>query len=285
MRYSPLYIIYLCGMLKKLFHWYIHGSIHVALAVYALVRVTEVQLMLPYHEAVAYVAFYGTIVSYNFIKYRPTSFINLSTYIKEYLNISILTSIVFMFAVYYALQLPYSVLILLTFVAVLTFLYALPILPNHKSLRYTSGAKVSAVALCWTLVTVFAPVLAYESSFTTESIWIGIERFFFVFALTIPFEIRDLKTDDHSLSTLPKRWGILRAKQVGYILLSLSIGIDFFFCHRETISISMFVITTGIVGIIGLGIRGANTEQHQYYSAFFIEAIPILWWTIVSVWQ
>ena len=56
-------------MLKKLLNFYIESSIHVALSVYALIRITFFKLNLPYDEPVAYFSFFGTIVGYNFIKY------------------------------------------------------------------------------------------------------------------------------------------------------------------------------------------------------------------------
>ena len=56
-------------LLKKLLDFYIKGSIHVALAVYALVRMTFHFFSITYDEPMAYFAFFGTIVGYNFVKY------------------------------------------------------------------------------------------------------------------------------------------------------------------------------------------------------------------------
>lgn len=269
-------------MLKKLFHVYIHGSIHVALAVYALVRITEIQLGLPYQENIAYVAFYGTIVGYNFIKYRPATSRSIREYVRKYLDILVITTIALLAALVYLIQLPVRGLVILGMAFGFTLLYALPVLPNYKSLRYISGAKVSVVALCWSLVTVFVPALVYKSTLSIESLWIGIERFFFTFALTIPFEIRDLKTDDARLSTLPRRWGISKTKKLGYLFLSVVLGVEVFvhlFLHPARYS--MFWGSIIIIGISGLSIRYATIWQHQYYSAVWVEAIPILWWVVL----
>ena len=56
--------------LRTLFDFYINASIHVALSVYALTRVTEIYFDIPYDENLNYFIFYGTITGYNFIKYR-----------------------------------------------------------------------------------------------------------------------------------------------------------------------------------------------------------------------
>jgi len=57
------------NLFKLVFNFYINSSIHVALAVYALVRITESYFKLPYNENLDYFIFYGTITGYNFIKY------------------------------------------------------------------------------------------------------------------------------------------------------------------------------------------------------------------------
>ena len=54
---------------KYIFDFYIQSSLHVALAVYALICITFFKLNISYDEPVAYFGFFGTIVGYNFIKY------------------------------------------------------------------------------------------------------------------------------------------------------------------------------------------------------------------------
>ncbi len=55
--------------LQALFDFYINASIHVAFAVVALVRVTEISLQLDTNQSVLGLIFFGTIVGYNFLKY------------------------------------------------------------------------------------------------------------------------------------------------------------------------------------------------------------------------
>ena len=54
---------------KKLLDFYINASIHVALAVYAFVRITEFYLDLSYNESLDFFLFFATITGYNFVKY------------------------------------------------------------------------------------------------------------------------------------------------------------------------------------------------------------------------
>ncbi|WP_248574860.1 hypothetical protein [Flavobacterium sp. H122] len=54
---------------KKILDFYIHGSIHVALAVFSLVQMTFHFFHITHNAPMSFFAFFGTIVGYNFVKY------------------------------------------------------------------------------------------------------------------------------------------------------------------------------------------------------------------------
>ena len=56
-------------LLKQIFDFYIKSSIHVALSVFALVMMTHHMFHIADDLPMAYFAFFGTIVGYNFVKY------------------------------------------------------------------------------------------------------------------------------------------------------------------------------------------------------------------------
>ena len=56
-------------VLKTVFDFYINASIHVALAVYAFVRITEFYFNLTYHQNLDFFIFFATITGYNFVKF------------------------------------------------------------------------------------------------------------------------------------------------------------------------------------------------------------------------
>ena len=55
---------------KKIFDFYIDSSIHVALSCFALVRITQHYFNISKDYPMAYFAFFGAIVGYNFVKYE-----------------------------------------------------------------------------------------------------------------------------------------------------------------------------------------------------------------------
>src|SRR5690606_8884320 len=85
---------------------------------------------------------------------------------------------------------------------IVTFLYAIPILPKRffidqkKNLRNIGGLKVYVIALVWAGVTVLLPVMDISGVFTSDVLIIAIQRFLLVMLLMLPFEIRDLQYDN-----------------------------------------------------------------------------------------
>jgi 4-hydroxybenzoate polyprenyltransferase len=103
--------------------------------------------------------------------------------------------------------------------------YIFPIFSRKekKRLRDFDDIKIYFVAGVWTVVSVVLPFIEYghnSYSFLTLSI---LEVFLFVFAITIPFDIRDLNVDSHNqVQTIPARIGIVQAKRIALLLLVLS---------------------------------------------------------------
>ena len=91
--------------IKYLFDFYIQSSLHVALAVFALVRITYLKLNIPYDESVAFFAFFGTIVGYNFIKYDELARIKKIKLTKTFKAIIFLSILSTLAAFYYFLVL------------------------------------------------------------------------------------------------------------------------------------------------------------------------------------
>ena len=57
------------NILKKIIDFFLNASIHVALAVYAFLRISEFYFVFSYQKNLDYFIFFGTITGYNFVKY------------------------------------------------------------------------------------------------------------------------------------------------------------------------------------------------------------------------
>ena len=150
-------------VLKYLLNFYINSSIHVALAVYALSWITLLELGLNYDEVVLYFVFFATITGYNFVKYYGVVRFHHKKIAYWLKLIQVLSFICFLLMCFYAYQLQLKTLMIIGFFAVLTFFYAIPFFGSKQfTLRKVDGIKVFVIALVWTGVTVFIPIINKE---------------------------------------------------------------------------------------------------------------------------
>lgn len=259
---------------KKILDFYIESSLHVALAVYALLRVTYLMLNIPYEQSVAYFGFFGTVVGYNFIKYDELARVKKVVLTPVFKAIIALSFLSFLVALYYFLTLKTTTK-LVGFVALfITIVYTLPFFPNRKNLRNWVGIKIYLVAIAWVGVTVLLPVINAEMDFSILVALKCMQRFVLVFVLLLVFEIIDLQFDDLKLHTIPQKIGIKKTKWLAYILLFVFIILDFL---KEDATIIHLLITISVAFSIGIFTFFSNPKRNKYYTSFWVESVPVFW--------
>jgi hypothetical protein len=265
---------------KKALDFYIQSSIHVALSVYALVRMTDYMFQIPVDQVVAYFAFFGTIMGYNFVKYDGLVRTK-KLPMRNSLKAIILFSLFSFFAVgYFFFQLQRITQIISVVFLTLTLLYTLPFFPNRKNARNWAGVKIYIVALCWVGVTLVLPILNAEITITSDFYLKCIQRFLLVFTLILIFEIIDLANDDPHLQTVPQQIGVKRTKILGLLLL-----IPFYFLEflKTNFDQKQLIVNLILVSSIALFLLFANEKRSKYYTSFWVESIPILWWMMLYI--
>ena len=133
---------------KRVLDFYINSSIHVALSVYALVRMTGYLFTINEIEVPALFVFFGTIVGYNFVKYDALARIQRLQMRTELKLIAALSFISFLATGFFFFQLEQTTKIVAVAFLLLTMLYTLPFFPNRKNARNWAGIKIYIVALC-----------------------------------------------------------------------------------------------------------------------------------------
>ena len=267
---------------KKLIDFYIYSSIHIALSCFSMVKITAILFHIPNVEELSFFAFFGTVAGYNFIKYDASVRIR-KLYISRKLKAIVFVSFLSLVACgYFFLQLKrMTQCIALGFLG-LTILYALPFFPNTRNARNWAGVKIYIVAFCWVGVTMVLPIIEAEIMVTEFFYWKCIQRFILIFSLILIFEIIDLPNDDPHLQTVPQQIGVRRTKILGYGLLLLFIIIEIFNSHIQLQDINIvFIIEFFIAGLIALFLAFASPERSKYYSNFWAESIPVVWFVMI----
>ncbi|WP_020402196.1 hypothetical protein [Gracilimonas tropica] len=261
------------NFLRSIFDFYLQSSIHVALAITSLAAITVFQYGFVPEPALLLFILCGSIVGYNFVKYAGVSNLHL---LKVTRNITVIRLFSVLCAggmLFFARLLPVDVLVTAGIFGGLTGLYAIPLI-NNRNLRSLSGAKIYIIALVWMGTSVMVPLEYHNVGLNAKAIYHCIEIFFFVIALTLPFEIRDLKFDELDLSTIPQNIGIRNTKWLGTGLITAA-GIFAYF--QNYINDSDLPVTLGIFALTAISIWASDKEQGRYYASFWVESIPILW--------
>lgn len=273
---------YFCVMtfLKYLFNFYINASIHVALAVYSLTRITEYYFDLPYNQNLDYFIFFGTITGYNFIKYAGVAKFYHMSLTKSMRLIQIFSFICFCLLVYYAWQLPIKTLLYFSPFGLLTVLYIVPFLGGfQKNLRGVSYLKIFIVAGVWSGVTSTIPLLDGGHEVDANLMFHLVQRTLFVLVLILPFEIRDVQLDLKDIRTLPQKIGIAQTKKFGLALLLFALTFEFLITEVYVFR-NVFL---AICFVMLMLLMRTQEQQSKYYSSFWVESLPVFWWLILLI--
>ncbi|MGO4912266.1 hypothetical protein [Leeuwenhoekiella sp. W20_SRS_FM14] len=264
--------------LKGIFDFYINSSIHVALAVLCLALITQYELHLENEIAFNYFIFFGAITGYNFVKYATLAGLHHRNLTDKLKIIQLFSFLCFVALLVIAYRFEPQFWISCIPLALLTLLYALPFLPHKRNLRMVPTLKIFIIAAVWAGVTAYLPVIYNSALWTWDASIITIQRFLLVLALIVPFEIRDAKYDSPNLGTLPQLVGIKKTKLFGLIMITISVILEFF---KDSINPTSSIIHYMIIGITAMAILRALKNQNEYYSSFFVEGIPILWYLLL----
>ena len=272
-------------VLKRIFNFYLNSSIHVALAASALTLVTLIELDLKLDKYLLYFVFFSTITGYNFVKYFGVAKFHhrsLAGWLKVIQVFSFMAFLAMCFLMFY---LELNTLILIGILGVVTFFYAIPVMlpkrylfDDHKNLRQIGGLKVYVIALVWAFTSVYLPVVNEAVSIDADVYILGLQRFCYVLVLMLPFEIRDLNYDSLKLATIPQKIGIKKTKIIGVLLLLLFVLLDYF---KDVLKQETLLSTVIIALITFVLLMFSNKNQSKYYSAFWVESLPIIWLVIL----
>lgn len=273
---------------ERILNFYINSSIHVALAAYALTWITLIQFHIDYDINTLHFVFFSSITAYNFVKYFGIAKFHHRSLANWLRVIQIFSFVAFIAMCYYAYQLNTDSLFMIAVLGLITFLYAIPLIPeryfidDQKNLRQISGLKIYVIALVWTFVTVLFPLTEHSVVLDVDVVILSVQRFCYIIVLMLPFEIRDLNYDSLKLATIPQKIGIKKTKIIGFLLLMLFLMLEFF---KDDLTINSVISTLIITFITLLALLVSNKNQSKYYSAFWVESLPIVWLFILLMFR
>jgi 4-hydroxybenzoate polyprenyltransferase len=200
---------------------------------------TQIQLgMRPQLHPYLFLIFFATLFEYNLhrlitiLTNKKAINSDKHSWVKKHLKLFyVLVTISIIGFCVTVLQAKKEVLLTLAPIAVLTLFYSTPISKRAEAtlrLRQIPFLKIFLISFVWSVATTLLPIIESEKTFNHIHILvILLERFLFIFAITVPFDIRDMVADESAgLKTLPllvgERKSIVLAAGALFLFLLIS---------------------------------------------------------------
>lgn len=247
---------------------------HVAFAVVSLSLITALHFDVPVKISLLLFIFFGAVTGYNFVKYAGIAGLHHRSLAPRLRNIQIFSLCCLVGLIISAFTVPTEIFLWSAFFGTLTLLYALPVFSRRRNLRSISGIKIFIIAIVWAGVTVVLPVTGSKNVIFEDLLLEFLQRFLLVLVWILPFEIRDLKYDLEQLGTIPQRIGVTPTKIFGLIMLIIILSMEFL----KGSSLSLPSAALAIICVVsGVFVMESRENQSRYFTAFWVESIPILW--------
>jgi len=160
--------------------------------------------------------------------------------------------------------------------AAISLAYALPIFKG-KRLRDFPYVKIFFIAFVWTYVTVILPNLQAGKPIESNVIVLGIARLLFIFAITIPFDIRDLEIDrSMGVRTIPTALGAECARRIALYALGASFACSYFLYFHSAYSIGRLAALGISLIFAGIMVQFSNEKRGDYYYGYVVDGMMLL---------
>ncbi len=250
-------------MLRKVIDIFLYSNIYIALCALALLwssqlMVTSRVVIVPYDGLIFFASLfiYGAHRLVGVHKLKAYKVNERHEFIQKIEPLVIfLGSVGLIGAVFLFFGLSTMQQALLIIPGLISLAYIIPFSRKGKRLRDFPFIKVFLIAFTWAWVTVIVPLWEIRS----DGIWwLFFERFFFILAITLPFDIRDVVLDKSlRTKTIPLLIGIEKTKRLSFLMLGIS-------------------LVLGIIYLIGFSLQYAVVNGYilaGLYTFYFINKV------------
>ena len=258
--------------MKSFIRFLVFSNIWVAFCVLSLALSSELLLETANHKISKFV-FFATVFTYNFQRVvrvkRGVNHIRKEWLLLHRIAIYSLILLGGIMSGYYFFEFQILTQIAIAFSGVLSLLYPF-------GLRKVPFSKIFLISLVWSISTMLLLVLENNIPISQNIVLHLLSRFLFVFAITIPFDIRDLKYDAQNLQTIPLFFGILKAKFIALFSLFICLVISVFQYFENVIIPSNLLALILLYFVALIFIVKSDEKRSEMYFSFWVESLSIL---------
>ncbi|MGB0430654.1 MAG: hypothetical protein ACPGLV_09285 [Bacteroidia bacterium] len=219
--------------------------------------------------------FFSTVLMYNLDRIFGDEWSLVKSFVKDILSKNSSLNKTYnklVFQLFFALPaivlfflMPYKTQFALAIPAFVAFVYAFPLGQYHVRLRELPFAKIFSIALVWAWVGSFL----CSESISNRQIILFVERFLLIYAITIPFDLRDITADQQkNIATIPIKVGVKKS------LSSAVLAIVAMFTIIWITDGSIYRMLVGLIGITLVLLW--NKHQSWIYYLLVIDGCIVL---------
>jgi 4-hydroxybenzoate polyprenyltransferase len=163
-------------------------------------------------------------------------------------------------------------IIILIPLGLVSVLYTGAIISRNKmvlKLREVPFLKIFLIAFVWSCATVLLPAINLgQPILSQEVLTLLLRRMLFIFAITVPFDIRDLKADASArIKTLPTVFGLdtARSMAIAAMLIFAALVIYQYFISEQNILLCVAFLISAVVSIWLIKKPAGENKRWHYY--------------------
>jgi 4-hydroxybenzoate polyprenyltransferase len=264
-----------------LVRWIVYSNLWVSLVAPSMLWSTSILMGKKLDESFYVFVFSATLFTYNIQRlYKATDFISNSVLYRHrwiwenrkalwlLTYLSGISTIVCLFFV------PFQFLLWLLPAGIISAFYFIPFYRSGKKwkrLRDIPLLKIVLVSLVWAWVSVFCVAKMLGKP---QVVWVPVFvfQFFFCFAVTVPFDIRDAEFDKaEGTKTFVSIWGANKAKWLSTVCFAISLA-GLYFLDLPLLSF-LTLILFFVLGCISVWF--SSSSRHELYYGFWLDGLFI----------
>lgn len=275
--------------MKTVIDFFIFSNTFIALCAASLCMFSYEILQLHQNKVIILLfIFFSTLSAYNFHRIRginhPDKPNKRTTWIKKHHKFAtFLTLGSFLIAAALYFLLPNPIIILLMPLTLICLWYAVGIMRSgnlNRPLREVPFLKIFLISFVWTGACLMFPAVSYHGFSILSNLNIqlmAVAYSLFVFSLTLPFDIRDLKDDKGvDLLTIPGTIGVGKTKLLSSSGFFISAGIFILLYSHSMIGLAALLafVFSCLLAIVLVILT--SMQRSEYYFSFWLDGCLLL---------
>ncbi|MFT5919624.1 MAG: 4-hydroxybenzoate polyprenyltransferase [Granulosicoccus sp.] len=273
--------------MKALVHWFVYGNLWVSLCAAALTMLTYFEHLMPVQLFVLGFVFFSTLIIYNMnmisglnaLREKGTESKRHHWCIDNEKTLKAFTVIGIIGASICFVNLSVDSWFVLVPFVLAAVLYVVPLIGKRGSgtrLREFGLNKIFTIAIVWAAVTVVLPLVNASgvSVLNDQTFWLTVlARTIFIFAITLPFDIRDLKNDKKiNVRTIPMVFGVSKTIRMSIVLLAVYGSVALYAADSVYLGIGHLAAALVTAGLVML----TNPNRTDMFYSFTLEGTMVM---------